>query len=365
MKETLLFMLISLPFLSFGNDNELKICLTGSTEKALPKYGEAFVNGARMAMQDLSDADKRRVKLDVNYYESNPLAPLEKLQELRKSSCDAIIGFSTGNDLLLIEEDLRANPILTLSIYGDPQKTFNETPYLRTMQPSAEDLVNHLFSKLPFEISKDSKILVITAADRSEMLSYKEAYLKKLKNFQGVVLAEVIEQTHDLRQVEEALKKGGKWDYVVLLTRSLIAAELTDLVYQTSQPVVLGTKYFGSSDLPAYLSYLKNKKVVAYIPRQSCSCDQSNEYLKFRTKYIETFNVNPMSVSVDSYDATRFLLNSLRKSKMNPKDLISFANSKDAHFSGISSFQVTAGFKVSSSKRYLIKIDETGYTEVK
>ena len=365
MKIIIVSFLLFLSLRVSANDKQLKICLTGSTEKALPKYGEAFVNGANLAINQLNAAEKSRVQLSVNYYESNPLAPITKLDELRKKSCDAIIGFSTGNDLLSIEESLKKEPVFTLSIYGDPQERFNETTYLRTMQPSAQELVNHLFTSLPFKIKKDSKILLITAADRSEMLSYKEAYLKGLKEFGSVTQVEVIEQTHDLRQFEEVLTKKVKWDYVILLTRSLIAAELSDLLYKESNPIILGTKYFGSSDLPAFFNYLKNKKIVAYISRQNCSCDTAQDYLNLRSKYVQAYGVDPMSISIDSYDATRFVLQSLKSSKLSSGQVLSFLNSKGADFLGISSFNVSEGLKVSSTKRFLIKIDENGYKEIK
>lgn len=365
MKEIFVFLILSLPIALSASDKELKICLTGSTEKALPKYGEAFVNGANLAINELSVLDKKRVKLEVNYYESNPLAPLTKFEELTKNSCDAIIGFSTGNDLLSIEESLKKTPIFTLSIYGDPQERFNETSYLRTMQPSAQDLVDHLFTKLPFKIKKDSKILLVTAADRSEMISYKDAYLSRLKDTGLITMVDVIEQTHDLRQFEEVLKRKVKWDYVVILTRSLIAAELSDLIHNNTSPIILGTKYFGSSDLPAFYNYLKNKKVQAYISRQNCSCDMSLKYKVLRSKYVQTYHINPMSISVDSYDATRFVLQSLKTSKLNPQEVINFLNSPEADFYGISSLKITKGLKLSSSKRFLIKIDENGYRDVR
>lgn len=365
MRSIPFLILLFLSAISIANDKELKICLTGSTEKALPKYGEAFVNGAILAKNELSHPDKKLVKIEVNYYDSNPLAPISKLEELRKASCDAIIGFSTGNDLLSIEESLKKSPLFTLSIYGDPIDRFNDTSYLRTMQPSAQDLVNHLFTSLPFKIKKTDKVLLVAAADRSEMNSYRDAYLNKLLEYGPITQVEVIEQTHDLRQFNDLMKKKVKWDFVVLLTRSLIAAELSDIILKESKPIILGTKYFGSSDLPAYLNYLKNKKVVAYFPRQNCSCDTSKEYLDLRSKYFKTFGIDPMSISVDSYDATNFILQALKASKLNSDNVLKFLNSKKADFSGISSFNVSQGLKVSSTKRFLIKIDENGYREVK
>lgn len=350
----------------FANDQQLKICLTGSTEKALPKYGEAFVNGAMLAHKELSKTDKDRVLIVPDYYDSTPLAPIEKLNELRKNNCDAIIGFSTGNDLLLIEDNLKQDPILTLSIYGDPQDSFNKTNYLRTMQPSAEDLVSHLFRMLPIEIKKQDKILIITAADRSEMLAYREAYLRQIKAFSNqVTQVEVMEQTHDIVKMKDLINKDHKWDLVIMLTRSLLAAELTDMLYLYSKPVILGTKYFGSSELPAFYNYLKNKDVTAFFSRQNCSCDSSVGFKNFLKTYLTEYNIQPMSISVDSYDATKFMFKSLKQPKITRKSVIHSLNSEESTFNGVSSVQISNGLNLSSSKRFLIKIDKNGYKEVK
>ena len=150
------FSLILISTNVIANDKTLKICLTGSIEKAIPQYGEAFYNGAKLAVNERSENNKKRVELIYSPHDTTPLAPVSKLNELRNSNCDAIVGFSTGNDLISIEESLKNNPIFTLSIYGDPQSRFDKTNYLRTMQPSSQELVDHLLSKV--KIKKNSKI---------------------------------------------------------------------------------------------------------------------------------------------------------------------------------------------------------------
>ena len=351
---------------SYSNNSKLKICLTGSTEKAIPKYGEAFINGAKLALSELKPSERLKVEYEVFYYESNPLAPVEKLNEMRKSNCDAIIGFSTGNDLLSIEEGLKLDPILTISIYGDPSATFSSTKYLRTMQPSADDLVNSLFEKLPFKIKENSKVLIITAIDRTEMVAYREAYLSHFKKITSNIQSiDVIEQTHDLSNLNNLLSQNNSWDYVVILARSLVAADASDLVHKKFMPIIFGTKYYGSSDLPAFYNFLKNKNVTAYFPRQNCSCDDSPEFLQFKKNYVKEFSVDPMSISADCYDATKFILKSLQLKQYNRKNIINFANSNNAAFLGISSFKVDKNFTTSSQKRFLIKVDHTGYSEVK
>jgi uncharacterized protein YnzC (UPF0291/DUF896 family) len=230
---------------AFSNDRVLKICLTGSIEKAIPHYGEAFFNGAKLAISELSDLDRKKVEVIYNPHDTTPLATIGKLNELRKDACDAIVGFSTGNDLLSIEESLSKAPIFTISIYGDPQNHFNKTNYLRTMQPSPEELINHLFKKI--NMKPKAKVLMITAIDRTEMTSYREAYLPHLKRKNiKLTQVEVLEQSMDFSNLKSLLEKDRQWDYVVLLTRSLIASEASDLIHHYASPVLLGTKYMGS-----------------------------------------------------------------------------------------------------------------------
>lgn len=359
MKHLLLSFML-LPFSAFSSADTLNVCLTGSTEKALPKYGEAFVNGVSLAMEELPAADRERVKLSLHYYESNPLAPLSKLEDMRKDSCDAIIGFSTGNDLLTVENALEENPIFTLSIYGDPQERFEKSSCLRTMQPSASDLTQHLFSHLPFKLKPQNKFLMITASDRSEMTAYKNAYLQKLRAMKITPdQVDVMEQTHDISAFKELLSKKGQWDYVIILTRSLIAAEITDLLSHSSKPIILGTKYFGSADLPAYLNYLKSKKVEAYFSRQNCTCDKTPEFVKVKEAYKEKYKIEPMSISMDGYDAAKFILLSLKDKVLTPERVLKSLKTSD--FKGISSLKVGQGLKVNSDRRFLIRVNEDGY----
>lgn len=369
MKILLIFPLF-FSLISHANDKILKICLTGSTEKTIPNYGEAFWNGAVLAKEELRDAIQKKIELELHYYDVTPLAALKGLQVMRKANCDAIIGFSTGNDLIAVEDDLSKNPLLALSIYGDPLDRFQNTTFLRTIQPNAESLLSHLFKELPHKIHSKSRVLVVTASDRSEMIEYKKSSEKILSKYtKSVTHLSVMEQTHDISEFLKLYKDKKKWDFVVLFTRSLIAAKITDEITRnapTHKPVLIGTKYFGSSELPAFLNFLKNKDIEAYFARQNCSCDDSKEFLAFKERYLARFKKKPMLISADTYDAVRFLAQAAGiLNQFTPTSVLDFFNRDNSFFRGIGTMVVGPRLKVKAEKRYLIKVTKNGYERVK
>jgi hypothetical protein len=367
MKPLITFIInLLLIFAAKAEISKLKICLTGSTEKALPQYGEAFVNGAKLAISELSIEFQNKVNIETHFYENSTLGAVKKLDEMRASNCHAIIGFSSGNDLLAIEDNLRKSPILTISIYGDPSISFLGTNFLRTMQPSPRELVTHLFKKIKTKIKKNSKVLIVTATDRIEMNDYKHEYLRKISPItKNITSINLLDQDNNFEKLNKIKGESNDFDILILLTRSLIAAELTDIFNNNKPKLILGTKYFGSIELPAYFNFLKNKSVEAYFARQNCTCDLSQDYLRFKRNYFNYFKTPPMAISSDAYDAIKFLSGHLYSKDFTTESMINFANNLKKPFKGISSFSVKPKFKVNYTKRFIIQITKDGYREYK
>lgn len=355
------FLIFALLWTSTSSASPLKICLTGATEKAIPTYGEAFENGARLAIEEY----KTQVQIVVSFHEATPLAPQEKLRELQKMGCHAVVGFSTGNDLLAVAPALRENPMLTVSIYGDPHASFADIPYLLTMQPAADFLLPDLVQKLRNKLKGKKHFTLIRAIDRSEMLDYETAF-KKLLATEGTTFEtiDVIEQTQDLTAFKKRKDQLPKDSVLVILTRSKLAAAIIDALTpeRIQNSLILGTKYFGSSELPALLDFLKNKDITAYISRQNSSTDSSATIQAFRSRYQQIYGKAPMLISLEAFEAVKFIALARELETPSPVSVIEFLKRK-ASFIGVGSSAFTLGLKVIPKKSFVYEITKDGYRE--
>lgn len=366
--------LIILPLLSFclcfyahgKEEDDFKICLAGTTVKTIPKYGEAFENGAFLALDKYASL-KERVIIEKIYYENTAFGALEAYKKAIEINCDSIIGFSTGNDLAVIREEAKKTPILTISIYGDPIFQRDKDESIFTMQTPPKTLLNDLIQKAPIELKADKKVLVVTAVDRIEMVQYREELKKILANpLRNVVYASVVEQTHMMNEVFEKNLLRKKWDMVFLFTRSLISAELTDSFLYKKDIVFLGTKYFGSAQLPAYYNFLKDKNIHAYFARRSSALDKTKSKKDFIKDYKEKFEIEPMMISFDCYDIVTFLLKKIEKmSVVNRKTVLKNILENEEIFQGVGGVVIGPSLSMSTLKTYVLKLTPKGYELVK
>lgn len=341
--------------ISFSFAASLKVCLTGTTVKTIPGYGDAFINGAKLAQKSLKDTNYK-VKLETHFYDRTALAPVKAMRKMIASNCKAIIGFSTGNDLLAIKNIVKKHKIPVLSIYGDPDKRIN-TSHLMTMQPSSDYLVEKLVSKIQSQLKGKKSFLLVKTADRTSMKNYETSYKKFLKG-KDITTVNVIEKTGNLKELGKALTK--KYDAVIILTRSVLAAKVANLIQKRlgTLPMVLGTKYFGSSALPAFLNYLENKNVNGYFARHNCLCDKKSSYQDFIKSYQEEFNAKPWVISASSFDAVNFLANDLKKQNNYFDEL------KKKSYQGISGVIIGPDFKIQHKNGFVIHITKEGYKAI-
>lgn len=354
--------------------NELNICLTGTTVKTIPGYGDAFYNGALLAKKESYPINKKiKVNILKYFYDRTPLAPLKKAKEMVKGNCHAIIGFSTGNDLLAVKDYINNVGIFSLSIYGDRSPKLETVPHLLTFQPTQEYFVDKLFLSLSKKVVSKNNYLVVTAVDRTAMNGYQQefvSHLKKLKK--NILLSSVIEKTGDLDNFVQVYKANKhKVDGVILLTRSVLAAKITDYIYKDRKgkqlPLILGTGYFGSSALPAYLNWVENKNIEAYFVRMNCMKDTDIQFQKFLHNYtlefpLSRFKHGPMIISSYTYDAVKMIINSIQGKNINDITIQNVRKAiEQSSYEGITGVKLDKMFRISNKKSFLIKVTKNGY----
>ncbi len=345
-------------FIFFHQDLSAKsICLTGTTVKMFPKYGEAFVNGAEMALSEDESVDFEIKKF---YYDKTPLAALESYRNMRKEKCDYILGFSTGNDLITISEEAKKGKIPIFSIYGDQSEIINSNPYIHTLQPKPDYLLKPLFFKLKKEHKRIRNVLIVTAVDRGSMTLYRNEYVRNLKT-KGIKFKNI-----DILEGEPQFEILNKYllsesvDTLILLTRSSLAAKVTSIVKKKNKKIlILGTKYFGSSALPAYLKYLEDKNVDAYFSRHGCLCDSNREFRLFKVRYKKRFKVSPMVISASSFDLVNYILKS-----QNEVGTTNYMKLLNTSFKGITGVEIYKKLKIKFTRNFVIKISNEKYLSI-
>lgn len=86
---------------AFGKESRpsvKKICLTGTTVKTIPSYGEAFMLGAELGL------DTTNAKLEQHYLSPSALCAVKALKRMRESNCDGIIRLDTRNVIIAVKK---------------------------------------------------------------------------------------------------------------------------------------------------------------------------------------------------------------------------------------------------------------------
>ncbi len=370
MKSIFFITIFALFKINLGYASDLKICLTGTTVKSIPTYGEAFVNGAEMAKELALKKFGKNIEIKKFYYDRTGLAPLNAAKEMVKDGCHAIIGFCTGNDLLAVKDYVKKENILVYSIYGDFHQDLQAAPSLMTIQPKASFLMDKFFQKIEATTKAIDKYLIVTSIDRSEMNSYYLAYTEKLKSMRKSYLTvNVLEKTGNIDPFVEAYRKEkNNIKGIILLTRSVVAAQLSDFVFEENKgqnlPIILGTGYFGSSALPAFLNYAKHKEITAYFPTLNCLCDPNKNFQNFVQTYRSKFNLEPMLLSAYTYDAVNFIAQSIHNEKRALTKERTYQLARQEKFKGISDIDIQPGLRPQINKIFVMKVTSKGYESI-
>ncbi len=354
----------------------LNICLTGSTEGIIPTYGEAFKNGAEMAIAPTGKATHFTPQIKTYFYEATPLASARATKKMVEDKCAVIIGYSTMNELLAAQQVLRDTPVPVISIYGEVDERFRETPFIMTLEPPIAYLVDQfkptLKSLLPAR--PGAKALLLTAVDQEGPVKYKAIYAKWLtENGFAVDTFDFLERTLD---VEILRRERGtsipNYQAIFLLSRSVNASNLSDILVELgakpNAPVLIATKNLGSSQLPAYLDRLKHKDVSVYFPRYNCTTDANAGYQDFVRRYRARYSREPMIVSADTYDALNYVLTSAKRLPQSSEKVISAKALQRAmkltKFKGITRTEFGENFRISYSGHFVIHVTKNGYRDV-
>lgn len=351
----------------------LKICLTGTLAKVFPAYGEGFWNGALMGVESAGGSPKT-VLVEKHFYDQNPLAAAKAMDEMVTSGCHAVIGFDFTNDLMLIRDKAKASSMLVVSTYGASNAALDATESIRTLQVPPAQLITLLLDYTDKKLVKKlSSVLIVTTIDLDELKTFRDEAKVILDGRKvAVQFVSQVEATFNVNEVKEAMK-GLKQapDAVLLFTRSRPAAEIADAVYEFypagRRPLILGTKFFGTSTLPAFTNMLKHKDVESYFTHQTSNEDPDPSYQTFVKSYREKYKLEPMGLSALALDAVSFVLKSANKAKLDDKMDPPTARknillaAKETSFDGVTGVSVKPGLKFEYRKTFVVRTSAKGY----
>lgn len=293
-------------------EKQFKICLTGTTVKINRAYGEAFFNGAYLATQDSTVPISKKVVVEKHYYDSAPLSAARITEEMIQKNCHFIVGYTNGVDLSLASRVLKDSPRVVFSLYGEIDSHRTYSPGMRTFQVSPETLMAKLFHHLDQKKVSFKNAFIVTAVDRLSLVKYRDWSERELKKRRvQSTSVNILERNPHYEKVVRMYEKAGKPDVLFLLTRAIIAAEIAERIKKKfgTLPLVIGTKNFGSAQLPAFIHRMKNSEgVEGYFARSGVVDDPDPAYVAYRTHYVNTYGKEPMVISGMAYDAVKFAL---------------------------------------------------------
>lgn len=354
----------------------VRICLAGGLLKVISSYGKAFINGATLATENLS-SNNIQYEIKTYFYEPTPFSPHTAMKNMLAENCSVVLGFNTTNELLVIKELMESNKILVISMFGELNSDLEKLNNLITIQPPPEFLVEHLFQYLDTKNQKFNNTLLITSVDKKSLIKSKEAYLNYLKTrSNNIDQIDIIERSLNLNKFKHDFSiKGKDFDSIVILSRSIAAAKVTDSIRQKligkDLPLILSTEHLGSATVPFYYNNLKNKEVSVLFPRHSSLNDDEVSFKEYLNLYKAKYGKNPAIISGYAYDSVGFIIKIIKSLKPNilsnynliPSSIVLDA-ARNINYKGITGVKIAEGLKVGYTKSFVIKVDKKGYRTI-
>ena len=333
-----LFSLLALLLFSSTSFANNKICLSDHIFKSFKSYGKSLENAVQMAI----DENNEKVIVEKHYFDKSPLAALKAYQEMVKSKCDGIIGFSYLSDLMTLSNSNSDISIPIFSPYGSTYSVKLQDK-IKLLQPPQEKMAGAILNFLILKY-KGQEITVITDLRRIEMQEYKKAFKKLSKETQFTVkYIDSIKDTIDKESIKSLTK------IVITFTGTQIAAKL--IKNTDDKKVFIGVETYGSKTSPSLLRLIgKNPKKEIFSFRNLSYVLADKKVTEFYNRYLKKYSKPPTILSVYGYDSAKILL--------------SIFNNRKDEYDGLSGAKYKNG-NTTPSNKYVIVSPSMNYELIK
>ncbi|MBU2710456.1 ABC transporter substrate-binding protein [Zooshikella harenae] len=332
-----------------------KLCLTGTSVKTSPAYGEAFINGIKLG---LAAEEENHTTTEVHFFSPSPLGSIKAVEKMITAGCDGIIGFDSANDIIPVRDLFNKHKTPLISLYT-PITTEINRPYIYSMQRPIEDNVKHILNSV-FTKQKFKNILLITSIDKSRMRDYQKAFTQALKaRNQPFTDTNITEINPTIENIIPFFEKDNKPDLVVLLTRSSLSAKIVNYIQQNTQKhntTFIGTVSWGSSKFQPFFDRLKEKEITAYFTRQNTFFDPDPDFQAIIEQYRSTYHKEPMVISLLAYDAARIFNRYFAQASHPQRNPFAGIN-----YHGVTGVEFNANGNIAYHKLFTMKVTPDGY----
>lgn len=331
-----------------------RICLTGRLEQSLPIYKSYMVNSTNLAVE--TNKFKPSVEVKTYFFDSKPLSAIIAYQQMINDNCNAIIGFEYLSDILLISKQAGGKiPIFTTYASSLESDTIPNNIFM--FMPTYNELARKMMRFLVLKHKAPKSVLLITEVDRPDLARYKIAYAKLLSEMKiPYNTFDYLENDGNMERNLKLKTTSKTYDFVFVLTGAVGAIKAISLL-NNHKTTFIGTENFGSSTNQSVYVRLNDKNLHAYTIRNLDFLAKNKFLATFETKYISRFHEKPSPLCVYTFDATNFILHSLKQfGKINTSNLTSI------NLAGLSGAEFRNGIFHRSRLSTILAISKLGFS---